>query len=108
MNETTQCLWVYGILGECGIESDTSIVIYCDNQRTIRISTDLVQRQRTKNIEIHMHYIRELVYDGTIALLYCASSEKVADIFTKVFYEKTFNNLKLLLGIFDHVEKNDW
>ena len=54
-----------------------------------------------------MHYIRELVHDGTIALLYYASSEKVADIFTKVFYEKTFNNLKSLLGISDHVVKND-
>ena len=46
--------------------------------------------------------VRELVYDGTITLLYCASSEQVADIFTKVFYEKTFSNLKSLLGISDH------
>ena len=96
-----------GILGECGIESETSTVIYCDNQSTIRISTDPVQRQRTKHIEIHMHYIRELVHDGTIALLYCASSEKVADIFTKVFCEKKFSNFKSLLGIADHVVKND-
>ena len=43
VNATTQCLWLQVILGECGIESKTSIVIYCDNQRTIRISTDIVQ-----------------------------------------------------------------
>ena len=49
-----------------------------------------------------MHYIRELVHDGTIHLLFCSSSEQVADIFTKVFCEKTFSNLKSLLGIFDH------
>ena len=55
-----------------------------------------------------MHYIRELVHDGTIALLYYASSEQVADIFTKVLCEKTFNNLKSMLGIADHVVKNDW
>ena len=54
-----------------------------------------------------MHYIKELVHDDTIALLYCASSEQVADIFTKVFCEKTFSNLKSLLGISDHVVKND-
>ena len=36
------------------------------------------------------------------------SSEQVADIFTKVFCEKTFSNIKSLLGISDHVVKNDW
>ena len=32
VNAATQCLWLQGILGECGFESDFSIVIYCDNQ----------------------------------------------------------------------------
>ena len=100
-------LWLQGILRECGFESEFSTVIYCDNQSTIRISTNPVQRKRTKHIEIHMHYIRKLVYDGTISLLYCASSEQVADIFTKVFCDKTFSNIKSLLGIFDHVLKYD-
>ena len=75
VNATTQCLWLQGILGECGFESKFSTVIYCDNQSTIRISIDLVQRQRTKHIEIYMHYIREIMHDGTIDLLFCASLE---------------------------------
>ena len=54
-----------------------------------------------------MHYIGELVHDGTISLLYYASSEQVADIFTKVLCEKTFSNIKSLLDISDHVVKND-
>ena len=107
MNAATQCLWLQGILGECGFELEFSIVIYCDNKSTICISTDPVQIQRTKHIEIHMHYIRDLVHDGTISLLYCAFSEQVGYIFTKVFYEKMFSNLKSLLEIADHVVKND-
>ena len=35
------------------------------------------------------------------------SSEQVADIFTKVFCEKTFKNIKSLLGISDHVVKHE-
>ena len=35
------------------------------------------------------------------------SLEQVADIFTKVFCEKTSSNLKSLLGIADHVVKHD-
>ena len=54
-----------------------------------------------------MHYIRKLVHDEIIALHYCASSEQVANIFTKELFEKTFNNLKSLLGIEDHMVKTD-
>src|SRR5713226_10680593 len=88
VNAATQCLWLQGLLGECGFESKYSTTIYCDNQSTIRICNDLVQRQRTKHIEIHMHYIRHLVHDGTIDLLFCSSSEQVEDIFTKFFVRR--------------------
>ena len=54
-----------------------------------------------------MNYIIGLVKDGVIGLQYCASSEQVADIFTKVFSEKNFNNLKSMLGIDDHVVKTN-
>ena len=105
-----QLLNVYGCRGDLEnvvLNQSFSTVIFCDNQSTIQISTDPVQRIRTKHIEIHMHYIKELMHDGTIALLYCACSEQVADIFTKVLCEKKFNNIKSLLEIDDHVMKYD-
>ena len=30
VNATTQCLWLQGILGWFGIESETYIILYCD------------------------------------------------------------------------------
>ena len=105
LNACIQAVWLQGILSKFDIGSASSTVIFCDNQSDIKISIDLLQRQRTKNIEIHMHYIKELVHDGTIHLLFCSSSEQVADIFTKAFCEKTFSNLKSLLGIVDHAVK---
>ena len=84
MNATTQCLWLQGILGEFGIDSKNYKFIYCENQSSIWISTDPVMTQKTKHIDIHMHYIRGLVNDGVIDLQYCPSSEQVGNIFTKV------------------------
>ena len=37
VNAATQCLWLQGILGESGIQSKTSTVIYCEKQSTIKI-----------------------------------------------------------------------
>ena len=34
VNAATQCLWLQGLLGECGLESKYSTTIYCDNQST--------------------------------------------------------------------------
>ena len=40
VNAATQCLWLQGLLGECGFESEYSTTIYYDNQITIRICND--------------------------------------------------------------------
>ena len=35
VSAATQCLWLQGLLGECGFESEYSSTIYYDNQSTI-------------------------------------------------------------------------
>ena len=99
INACIQAVWLQGILSEFDIGSTSSTVIFCDNQSTIKISTDLVQKQRTKHIEIHMHYIRELVHDRTIVLQYCSTYENIANIFTKRFTKKKLTYLHSLLGV---------
>ena len=99
VNACIQTVWMQDILAEFDIGRTTSTVIFCDNHSAIKISTDLVQRQRTKHIEIHMHYIRELVHDRTIVLQYFPTDEQFADIFTKSFTEKKFSYCCSLLGV---------
>ena len=68
VNACTQAVLLKGILSEFDFGSTLSTILFCDNQSAINISMDLVTRQRTKHVEIHMHYIRELVHDRTIIL----------------------------------------
>ena len=99
VNATTQAIWLQNFLTELGVHFHRPTVIWCDNQSTLKFCRDPVQRQRTKHIEIHMHFIRGLVHDGIIDLQYCPSSEQVADIFTKTFTEQKFAALRDLLGV---------
>ena len=99
VNATTQAIWLQNFLTELGVHFHRPTVIWCDNQSTLKFCRDPVQRQRTKHIEIHMHFIRGLVHDGIIDLQYCPSSEQVADIFTKTFTEQKFVALRDLLGV---------
>ena len=72
---------------------------FSNNKSAIKISIDLVTRQRTRHVEIHMHYIKELMHARTIILQYYPTDEKIADIFTKIFLEKKFTYLRSLLGV---------
>ena len=68
VNACIQAIWLQGIISELEIGSNFSTTIFCDNKNTINISIDPITRKRTKYVEIHMHYIRELVRDMTIVL----------------------------------------
>ena len=100
MNEIIQVVWLHGMLTEFEIRTSPSMEIYCDNQSIIKISSDPVQKQTTKHIEVHMHYIWELVHDKTITLHYCHTEDQIADIFTKKsFIENRLVFLISLLGV---------
>eukprot|EP00253_Pinus_taeda_P034571 PITA_34571 len=101
VNATIQAIWLQHFLSELGISVHHPTIIWCDNKSTLKFCRDPVQRQRTKHIEILMHFIRELIHDGIIDLQYCPSSEQIADIFTKTFTEQKFRFLR------DHLEVKD-
>ena len=75
VNACIQDVWLQGILSEFDLGSILFTVLFCDNQSAIKISIDPVTMQRTKHVEIHMHYIRELVHDRTIILQYYLTDE---------------------------------
>ena len=57
------------MLSDYGIDQET-MIIYCDNSSTISISENPVQHSRTKHINIRYHYIRELIDEKIVQLLY--------------------------------------
>jgi hypothetical protein len=69
----------------------------------MKFCRDPVQRQQMKHVEIHMHYIRNLVHEGIIDLQFYPSAKQTIDIFTKTFTEKKFHSLRGCLGVKDTV-----
>ena len=57
--------------------------IFCDNNSAIQLSKHNVFHRKRKHIDTCYHFIRELVNDGQISLLFCGSKEQLADMFTK-------------------------
>lgn len=58
-------------------------LVYCDNVSAIYLTRNPVQHQRTKHIEMDIHFVREKVARGHVRVLHVPSRYQLADIFTK-------------------------
>eukprot|EP00253_Pinus_taeda_P020355 PITA_20355 len=100
-----EALWLRQILSEFGFEQQHPTTLWCDNQSAIQRCKDPVQHQRSKHIELHMHFIRKLIHDHVLEVQYCSTDDQVADIFTKALTEAKFTKLRYMLGVQEVVTK---
>eukprot|EP00253_Pinus_taeda_P017786 PITA_17786 len=56
-----EALWLHRILSEFGFQQQHPTTIWCYNQSAIQQCKYLVQHQRSKHIELHMHFIRNII-----------------------------------------------
>ena len=100
-----EALWLRQILSEFGFEQQHPTTLWCDNQSAIQLCKDPVQHQRSKHIELHMHFIRKLILDHVLEVQYCSTDDQVADIFTKALTEAKFTKLRFMVGVQEVVTK---
>nr|GEV67190.1 ribonuclease H-like domain-containing protein [Tanacetum cinerariifolium] len=74
-------------------------LVYCDNVSTVYLSSNLVQHQRTKHIEIDIHFVHDLVSTGRIWVLHVPSHYQYANIFTKGLPTTLFDEFRSSLSV---------
>ena len=75
-----QAIWLKKILEELQFKEDGPTLIYCDNSSAIKLSKNPVLHGQSKHIDVKYHFLRDLMNDGVINLVYCRSEDQVADI----------------------------
>ena len=95
---STEIVWLKNILTDFHISSPHA-VIYCDNQATIQIASNPSHHERTKHLDIDLHFVREHVEKGTIKLNHIRKHHQLADCFTKSLPRTSFLNILSKMGI---------
>ncbi|KAD3641347.1 hypothetical protein E3N88_30571 [Mikania micrantha] len=97
-NVVAEICWIRNLLLELHHASRTSLV-YCDNVSAICLSGNPVQHQRTKHIEMDIHFVREKVQRGLVRVLHVSSRFQIAYIFTKGLPRVLFEDFRSSLSI---------
>lgn len=80
-NAVSEATWLRNLLLQMKIPILHATIVYCDNVSAVYLSSNLVQHQRTKHVEIDIYFVREKVTLGHV--LHVLSTQQFAVIFTK-------------------------
>lgn len=87
-----------GTLSELGICQDQVRVFY-DSQRAIHLTKHQVFHDRSKHIDVKLHFVRDVISDRAVKVDKIGTGETPADMFTKPILTANFKNGLDLVGI---------
>ncbi|KAK4364279.1 hypothetical protein RND71_015637 [Anisodus tanguticus] len=98
-NVVSESCWLRNLLLELHCPIQKATLVYCDNISTIYLSGNPVQHQRTKHIEMDIHFVREKVAKGHVRVCHVPSRYQIADIFTKGLPAVLFEDFRDSLSV---------
>ena len=97
-----QALWLQQFLCNVSIhlpEPPSGTEIFVDNTSAIALAKEACLHAHTKHIDVHYHFVRECVEDGTFKITHVPTGEMLADGLTKALphtgHEKMVKRLVL-------------
>ncbi|GJS62449.1 ribonuclease H-like domain-containing protein [Tanacetum coccineum] len=80
---TSEVIWVLKVLKDLGYDNLLPVSLFCDSKPAIKIAANPVFHERTKHLEIDLHFVREKILKGVIKTVKVDSANQIANILTK-------------------------
>ena len=88
---------VFGTIRDASLSHATTL--FSDNQSAIALAKDHQYHARTKHIDVRFHFIRWVIEDGKLILIYCPTNDMVADTLTKALPSPKVKHFASELGL---------
>nr|GEZ52602.1 ribonuclease H-like domain-containing protein [Tanacetum cinerariifolium] len=98
-NAVAETCWLRNLLRELHTPPSSATLVYCDNISDVYLSSNPVQHQRTKYIEVDTYFVRDLVAVGQVRVLHVPSRNQFEDIFTKGLPSALFEEFRSSLSV---------
>lgn len=83
VNVVAETFWFRNLLLELHCPLKKATLVFCDIVSAVCLSSNSVQHQPTKHVELDIPFVREQVALGLVCVLHGPSSYQYGDIFTK-------------------------
>lgn len=94
-----EAMWLCRLIGEVFRPLAEPTSLYSDNQSAIALTRDGNYHARMKHIDIRYHYIRYVIEDGSIQLIYCSTNDQTADTLTKALPSAKAKHFAAAMGL---------
>ncbi|GJU76683.1 ribonuclease H-like domain-containing protein [Tanacetum coccineum] len=82
-NVVAETCWIRNLLRELHTPLSSATIVYCDNVSVVYLSSNPVQHQRTKHIEIDIHFVRDFGCYWAGSRLNVSFADSVCDFFSR-------------------------
>jgi hypothetical protein len=98
-NGVAEVSWLRQLLQELYHPLQSASLVYCDNVSAVYLSSNPIQHQPTKHVEIDLHFFRERVALGVVRVLHVPTTSQFADVFTKGLPSSVFAAFRSSLNV---------
>jgi hypothetical protein len=100
--------FVVQVLLSMGIPVRIPIIVQVDNVGAIFMASNVTTSTQTKHVDVLYHFVRELVEEGFIKIIFVGRKDDDPDIYTKNKSREIHDkHTKKLMGTKEHMEEND-
>jgi hypothetical protein len=99
-NGMAEACWLRQLLVELHSPLSWATLVYCDNVSTVYLSTNPVQHQRTKHVEIDLHFVHKRVVIEDVRVLHVPTTSQFDGIFTNGLSFSVFSEFRSSLNIY--------
>ena len=93
-----ESVWWKGIATDFGVEQH-AVAIGCDNNGALSLAKHQVFHERSKHIDVQLHFVREEVENGRVKLFKVDTAVNAADMLTKPLPREKFELCLRLVGL---------
>lgn len=94
-----EALWLHQLIAQIFGPTSGPITLFSDNQSAITLTHGHQYHPRTKHIDIRFHFLRWVVKNGQVQLIYCPTDDMVADTLTKALPSMKVKHFAAALGL---------
>ena len=94
-----EALWLHSLITQLFGTTLDATTLFSDNQSAIVLTKDHQYHARTKHIDIRFHFIRWIIEEGSLQLIFCPTTDMVADALTKALPSPKVKHFAAELGL---------